>query len=266
MELLRPAIQLVPGSPGTSAVARLGGLPYLPESEDWPTWPGHGPLSYVGEIACELVAANFPLDVDLPSSGRLLFFYFDGSYDNFATTVGTWDASTLMGARALHVSDDDLASQRSTPLGVTTYIERHFDGRPIMTAPGWEHDDLRAAFKAPGQDHRSFMDHPVNADDFVEALHERHTGTLHQIGGYAEPVQGPVEHEVALAALDNQVPHGDPRLDEEARHWELVLQVDSDDDLGMMWGDEGVLYWMTRVDQSPSGFLAERMSFTWQCG
>jgi uncharacterized protein YwqG len=108
------------------------------------------------------------------------------------------------------------------------------------------------------------MDHPVNADDFLEALHERHTGPVHQVGGYAEPVQGPVEHEVADAALNNMVPYGDPRLDAEARRWELLLQVDSDDDLDMMWGDVGTLYWMARPEDLANNDLAN-ISFTWQC-
>ena len=264
LALLRPAIRLVPASAGITPLARLGGFPYLPENEDWPAWPEHGPLSYIGELICDEVTAEYSLDIEFPSNGRLLFFYFDGSFDNFATTVGTWDASTMRGARALHVIDDELPTLRTAPPGIKTYPEQSYEGRAIMTAPGWEHPDLSAAFKTPNQDDRSFMDHPVNADAFTEALHERHTGTVHQVGGYAEPVQGPVETEVALAALIKQVPYGDPRLDEEARHWELLFQVDSDDDLDMMWGDVGVLYWLTRVGELDSPL--ERTSFTWQCG
>lgn len=212
--------------------------------------------------------AEFPLDVPLPSSGRLLFFYFDGSYDNGVSTVGTWDASTLQGARVVHVTHDAKCSPRPAPAGIMVYPARDFDGRPIVTAPGWEHPDLEAAFRLPGHDVRSFMDHPVNADAFTEALHERHEGPLHQVGGYADPVQGPVEAEVAHAALANQVPYGDPRLDDEAQRWELLLQVDTDGDLDMEWGDGGVLYWMTRADDLLGGDAATLgdVSFTWQCG
>lgn len=263
--LLKPAIQLVPAAGRTLPIARLGGLPTLPDDAYWPEWPGTGPLSYVGELLCERLAA-FPLDISVPSTGRLLFFYFDGSYDNGMSTVGTWDASTLQGARVIHVPRTETCSTRPAPSGILVYPERQYDGRPIVTAPGWEHPDLAAEFKSADQDQRSFMDHAVNADAFTEALHERHVGPLHQIGGYADPVQGPVEEEVALAALANQVPYGDPRLAEEARHWELLLQVDSDDDLDMQWGDTGVLYWMTRMrDGAPADTMGET-SFTWQCG
>ncbi len=228
-------------------------------------WQGHGPLAYIGEIDCEQIG-TFPLDIKLPSSGHLLFFYFDGSFDNFAATVGTWDAATLQGARVVHVAGDASLEKRPTPTGLKTYPERQFRGRPILTAPGWEHPDLSTAFRTPGQDHRGFMDHPVNDDAFVEALHERHTGPLHQIGGYADAVQGPVEHEVALSALGNEVPYDDSRLDDEARRWELVLQVDTDEDLNMEWGDAGVLYWMGRVGESEVAEAIDEFSFTWQCG
>lgn len=266
LSLLRPAVQLVPSSGGTENVARLGGLPLLPDDVDWPEWPDHGPLSYIGEVRCDRLA-EFSLDIDVPVRGRLLFFYFDGSFDNYASTVGTWDASTLQGTRALHISEEAACSPRSAPVGIKVYSARDFAGREIVTAPGWEHPDLEAAFRRPGQDRRSFMDHPVNADAFADALHERHVGPLHQIGGYADPVQGPVEFEVAQAAVTSALPNDDPRLSEEARRWELLFQVDTDDELGMEWGDGGVLYWMLRTDQGPDdGTKLGEVSFTWQCG
>ena len=117
--LLRPAVRLV-FTTDEEPVARLGGLPSLPDDVEWPTWPGHGPLSFVGELDCERLAA-FPLDVPIPSAGRLLFFYRDGAYDDDPETVGTWDAATLQGARAIHV---DGGSPRPAPEGTTTYPEQ----------------------------------------------------------------------------------------------------------------------------------------------
>lgn len=263
LELLRPAIHLIPASNDSPVVARLGGVPDLPADAAWPDWSGHGPLAYIGEVLCA-PAAEFDIDLPIPDSGRLLFFYFDGSYDNFAATVGTWDVTTLQGARAIHVPDGVPCTPAPTPSGVCTYPERRFTGRSIQTAPGWEHPDLRDVFLSADDDARSFLDHPVTDDAFNEALHERHTYPMHQIGGYADPVQGPVEHEVALAALNNKTAFGDPQVDTEAGRWELLLQVDTDGALDMMWGDGGVLYWMARPDDLATGNLTE-ISFTWQC-
>jgi len=106
--------------------------------------------------------------------------------------------------------------------------------------------------------------HPVNDDSFQETLHERFTGPLHQIGGYATPVQGPVEYEVSHAALGGLVSADDPALAAEMANWTLLAQIDSDDRSGMMWGDVGSLYWLTRRQDLAEGRI-EGSSFTWQC-
>jgi len=105
---------------------------------------------------------------------------------------------------------------------------------PVVTFPALEHPDLQAAFMAPGEDLRAFLDHPVNDAAFAGALAGRAAGPRHQVGGYAYPVQGPVEWEVAMAALGSRDLH-DPRFAAEQAQWTLLAQVDTDDRAGMMW-------------------------------
>jgi uncharacterized protein YwqG len=85
--LLRPAVVLRHAARGDRAAGVLGGNPRLPDSAEWPLWDGHGPLSFVAAVDCAALSA-VPLDIALPSSGTLLFFYFDGQYDDYQTTVG----------------------------------------------------------------------------------------------------------------------------------------------------------------------------------
>ncbi len=68
------------------------------------------------------------------------------------------------------------------------------------------------------------------------------------------PVQGPVEYEIAGAALGGEYDWGEDLLDREAERWHLLAQFDSEDDgdeggeARMTWGDGGALYWLIRAD------------------
>jgi hypothetical protein len=262
LQLLRPAAALPPAAPGDRVAAVLGGNPRLPDSAEWPSWDGHGPLSFVAAVDCAAAAA-VPLDITLPPSGTLLFFYFDGQYDNHETTVGYWDPRTYAGARTLYVDPGEHAPPRACPEGIKPYERVDLAVEAVVTFPGLEHPDLQAAFKAPGEDLRAFLGHPVNDAAFVEALAERMAGPRHQVGGYADPVQGPVEWEVAMAALGSRDPH-DPRVAGEQARWTLLAQIDTDDRAGMMWGDCGALYWLSRHEDLACCQFTNT-SFTWQC-
>jgi hypothetical protein len=244
-------------------VGVIGGVPRLPTRMEWPEWEGHGPLSFVAGVDCRAIAGQ-TLDIALPKTGELLFFYFDGQYDNGNATVGYWDPATLAGARVLQVAAEEGFAPRDCPPGISPYERVDLTAAQVVTFPTFEHHDLQAVFRPPGDDLRAFLRHPVNDDAFQEALHERFTGPGHQIGGYATPVQGPVEYEVSQAALGGHVRADDPALAAETANWTLLAQIDSDDSLGMMWGDVGTLYWLTRRQDLAEGRL-EGSSFTWQC-
>jgi uncharacterized protein YwqG len=50
--------------------------------------------------------------------------------------------------------------------------------------------------------------------------------------------------------------YNDPRakaLEAGAKDWQLLLQIDSDDDLDMMWGDLGMLYLWVRASEAREG-------------
>jgi len=78
LSLLSPGIGLVHAEPGDPVIAQLGGLLALPINS-WPVWPGNGPLSHVLSVDCASLAMLMP-GWDMPGSGRLAFFYFDGEH------------------------------------------------------------------------------------------------------------------------------------------------------------------------------------------
>jgi hypothetical protein len=103
---------------------------------------------------------------------------------------------------------------------------------------------------------------PVSSRGFRRILPS--TGDIgHRAGGYAAPVQGDVEYEVARVALGG-VNWRDPRLLEEAGRWVLLAQFDTDDRANMMWGDTGTLYWLIRPEDLDDRRFDEAL-FTWQC-
>jgi len=179
-----------------------------------------------------------PLDVAVPQAGILLFFYFDGHLDDGRAIVYPEEPETLAGARVLYLRPGQAAAPRECPAGLTPYGRVELAAEPVVTFPGFEHPDLQAAFNPSGEDLRSFLDHPVNGEAFTQALSRRRAGPCHQVGWYATPVQGPVESDAAVAALGGGEPRDDVLLAEQAR-WRLLAQIDSDDRIGMMWGDAG---------------------------
>ncbi|MER6938288.1 YwqG family protein [Nocardioides sp. NPDC127514] len=261
LALARPAVRLVPAGPDDSAIARLGGLARVPEDFEWPHWPDHGALSYLAEIdLAALHRSGLELDIKLPTYGRLLVFYFDGSLDGGVELVMA-SAGTLEGMRLIHLdAAPETCAQRPLPQGHYSYPEQTLTGTAATTCPGPDHPAVLQEFDAIGLPYDTWRRHPLNGDGFTDALWDM-SDVGHQIGGWAFPIQGPVELEV-LTGPDGQEP---AREVSEALGWSLLLQLDSDNTSEMMWGDAGALYWMTRTDTTSTEALGE-ISFTWQCG
>lgn len=206
LALLRPAVSLEPAADGDPVVARLGGVPALPPDVGWPAFDDWGPLSFVAELHLAALSA-FDTGLRLPASGRLLFFWFDffwfdGYGNDDAPVVVVDDPSTAAGSRVLLVPDDGIAP-RSAPPGAHTYTERLLTGRQVVTEPSWDHPDTAAAFLGPGRDPVDLIvgEHPTLGTAFSDALSERRHQPFHQVGGFAQQIQGPVEYEVATARL-----------------------------------------------------------------
>nr|WSW68729.1 YwqG family protein [Streptomyces sp. NBC_00995] len=261
--LLRPGARLAAAAGSGDAAGRLGGLPTLPATAEWPEWEGHGPLSLIASIDCARLPSA-ALDIDLPAAGTLLFFYFDGQLDDGDALVLAEDRESWAGARVLYVPADEKAAEREAPAGLTPYPVVPLTARAEMTATEPWHPRVRDTF-APGAPMGNRYDHPVCSREFLDALSDFDNEVGHRIGGHAHSVQNPVEIEIAEAVLDGEVSWDDPRMSEEAGGWVLLAQFDSEDAADMMWGDAGALYWLIRPEDLAARRF-ERAMFTWQCG
>lgn len=262
--LLRPGVRLTVAGAADPVVGRLGGLPGLPADTGWPVWEGHGPLSFVASIDCAALPPG-ALDIDLPGEGTLLFFYFDGQLDGGEALVLAEDPDSRPGARVLHVPAAAApAAERAAPEGITAYPAVPLTARAGLTAAELWQPAVQPE-PAPDSPVEERHDHPVDAQEFLDALWDFDGEPGHRIGGHPSAVQNPVELEVAHAALDGAADWDDPRLAEEAGRWVLLAQFDSEDAADMMWGDCGALYWLIRPrDLAERRF--DRAVFTWQCG
>jgi uncharacterized protein YwqG len=119
-------------------------------------------------------------------------------------------------------------------------------------------------------------DHPLSGR-LNDAEHERYLeirdylargagSACHKLLGHAQPVQNPMELECALVTgglyCGDQTGYEDPRaeaLGRQADRWRLLLQLDTDDNATMMWGDVGMLYFWIRDDD----LKALRFDRTW---
>lgn len=229
--------------PGAS---RIGGAPDLPAGTAWPAWKG-APLAFLAQIDVGSLAGMTGAEV-LPEGGLLSFFYdaeqstwgFDpadrGSWAVLYTPPGVPLAS-------LPVPDALPEEGRYSACTVTA--------RPGLSLPAWDEAVVEEMAKSMTDDESdAYADFPPLADDGND-------GGLHQVLGWPQPVQNAnmaLECQLASSGLYVGGPEGyaDPRaavLGAGASEWRLLLQLDSDDDAGMMWGDCGMLYfWIREAD------------------
>lgn len=255
--LLRPAVQLVSEPANGDVVGYLGGEPELPEGQSWPVWPGVGPLSLVATLDCAALPSVDGLA--LPDAGKLLFFYFDGRFDDGDALVHCGNPASRAGATVVYVAPGTPVARSSTPEGLRPYPRVPLRATVVDTAPGYDHFVTRDAFPEMVD---AGSGHPVCADRFVDALDLGfHFG--HQVGGHALPIQGPVEYEAAQFVLDG-IEWRSTELRDEARRWRLLAQFTSDGRANMVWGDAGTLYWLIK-DEDLEARRFDRALFTWQC-
>lgn len=237
--LASPAVHLVK-SPDTTSTY-LGGTATLPPAITWPSKAGK-PLTLLASLDLASLSQALPLPW-LPASGRLLFFY------DVVNQPWGFDPNDRGSWAAIYVREDATLSngahdhRRLPRLNLSLH--------KINTYPSLQRPQVAAL---------GFND----AEN--DSLSELSSGVFrgfpcHQVGGFANPIQGDeMEIECQLAShgvyCGESSVHSAPefaRLRDGAGDWRLLLQLDSDDDLGVMWGDGGILYFWIREEDAQTG-------------
>jgi uncharacterized protein YwqG len=271
--LARPAVRLVHGDRQSST--HLGGSAHLGPEQEWPSLDGRA-LSLLAVLALAHLS-EFMLDVDLPTQGYLSFFY-----DADEQSVWGFEPDDHRAWRVLY-ADSDSAVDVAPPDDALAFPLLWLAAKQDLTIPGWEEPAVTSLFPSHAPPRTGLLGRRADKKDQARrdsffavqdawrtGRHPDHVG--HQIGGWPVLQQNSIWRECDLVSRGYPLGTSQQwRAAEEAGltdtqgDWRLLLQVDSDDDAGWMWGDVGALYYTVRQSEpAPSKFDKGWMIL--QCG
>ena len=230
--------------------SRVGGVPDVPPGFTWPDLKGV-PQSFIAQIYLDEVR-KYDTNGALPQSGMLWFFY-----DAQQETYGA-DPADLGGWRVIF--SDNYSGLQRTPAPANLPAASQFKAcstsfaseitlsrQPKLEIPDFDWTDDEQ------QKYEMLLSTFPNPADHA-ALHNR-------LLGNPETIQDDMRLECQLAS------HGvtdinDPsaaELSKGAMDWQLLLQIDTDERIGMRWASTGMIfYWITGSD-----LQAHRFDHTW---
>lgn len=228
--------------------SKLGGCPDLPKDTVWPVWKGI-PLSFIGQFDLSEVL-RFQIEDTVPKEGMLSFFY-----DAEQTTWG-YDPEDRESWKVFYFEKADLIR---TQFPKELPLQSRFQERPVefqqdVTLPPWDSSVIDELELSDEED-----------DDYIDFLPEvrklaYESETVHRLFGYPDQVQGDMQLECQLVSnglyCGDASGYQDPRrgeLQEGANDWRLLLQIDSDQSIGMCWGDVGRLYFWIKANDLKQG-------------
>jgi uncharacterized protein YwqG len=210
----------------------------------WPRYRDR-PLSLVAQLdLAEMCMAGGP---DwLPSQGRLLFFY--------ELEDSCWGFDPKDAGSALVHHETSSAVPAAVPADLPA--DMRFQDYPVTFA---------ADISLPSEERLEIAWRELSGPEegALEAAMEALTPSqpAHQLGGYPGAIQNDgMELECQLVThghyLGNSEGYKQAPADEMksgAADWRLLLQLDTDDEAAMMWGDSGRLYFWIREQDARAG-------------
>ncbi len=237
---------------------RIGGRPDLTNNVTWPVWKDK-PLAFLAQINLRDIA-QFPFASVLPQEGWLLFFY-----DAEQSTWG-FDPQDQGSWAVIFMPDDNTPLERrgmpSDTLEKGFYNPCRVEMQETVTAPPFESHYISNLGLTESEENAYL--------DILEEIYDDEE--CHKILGHPNPIQGDMQLECQLVSnglyCGNSTGYRDRRAKELAKgaeDWQLLVQIYSDDNAGMMWGDVGMLYfWIRQEDLALRAF--EKSWMILQCG
>jgi uncharacterized protein YwqG len=246
-------------APGAS---KLGGTADLPRDFEWPHW-NDTPLDFLLQINLAEAAVH-DSSRHLPASGLLSFFY------DLKEQPWGFDPKQLEGFRVCYTPVGNSLQPMPVPRKKFLLEQSaiHFEhGLSLPHIGSRAYDQFERLAQMSDEEADSYFDYVWEVEHAGESK-----GGNHHLMGYSANVQGDMQLEAQLVMnglyCGNATGYKDPRrkeLEAGAEDWILLLQLDSDDEAGFMWGDAGMLYfWIRRQDLSECRF--DRAWMGLQCG
>ncbi|MEP2717864.1 YwqG family protein [Pseudophaeobacter sp.] len=269
-------------------VTKLGGLPDLPADLHWPSRPAYPkvekpkgfwtrltawlperevlkkqrqycetsqPLNFLAQINLSEIAASAGEEYDLPASGMVYFFY-----DDLEQGWG-FDPSDAIGFRVLYSADMTELKQARRPSmfeEVRFYKEVALAGERRFEPCEFEgiHAEGLMLSQADREAYDDFFEHWNDWRIERSANEMGGDPAAHKLRGVPNLVQGPMEEQCAL--VSQGISFGDGTAYDspagravlaQPNDWVLLLQLGSDAQAGMQWGDMGKLFfWIKKSD------------------
>ena len=245
---------------GTS---NLGGAADLPAGFAWPANKSR-PLDYLLQVDLAEASRHDSSGL-LPRSGLLSFFY------DLQEQPWGYDPKDLEGFCVVHTPPNTSLQHRTGPHPDYALQEFRLSFSAGLTLPvlgSRDYERLETSAALTDNERHAYS---VFASQLSKGPNQPQGGSRHRLLGHADNIQGDMQLEAQLVTnglyCGNPSGYSDPRarsLEPGADEWVLLLQLDSDDGSGLMWGDCGRLYyWIRRPDLAVLRF--DRVWMTLQC-
>lgn len=249
MNSIRISARKVHESRVNVGASRIGGRPDLPGGFEWPEWES-GPMSFLAEIRIKDVVS---LDSEgrLPRTGILCFFY------DCEQVAWGFEPEHGAGCRVILTDDRPEALHRfEFPAGLpkgSRFEVAELDFRNELTLPP-EDSTLVEPLGLDGAESETYS-------EFLEEISPPEGQPVNRLLGHPDQIQGDMQLECQMASHGLR-DHNDSRVEElkkGARDWQMLLQLDSEEELGITWGDSGRVYlWMPGGDLRTGDFTRVR--------
>ena len=225
----------------TKTNIKLGGKPYVEDASfQWPHID-NDPLAFIAQL--DLSELTTALNIDwLPITGILLFFY------DVETMPSGLEANDNELWKVIYFEQSNIEADFPTNLIKEFQFESiYLEAIKIEQLPSQQREEVIALDLTPSQ------------QDAYNELCDREIGDqpTHQISGFPDCIQDDnMERECQQLNSQNG--------DFDSNDWQLLLQLDTDENAEMIWGDCGTLYFWIREQDAKKGCF-DKVRLILQC-